>query len=61
MNTFEEKFFMKEERWCQIYGPSLHPWNSEKFAKIGNALVRVVAIDPATLVITQLDAAQVKD
>lgn len=45
VNTFQEAFFEKEERWIQLFGLPYHLWSTDNFTMIGNYLGGAVAFD----------------
>lgn len=59
-NTYEEQFFIKEERRVQIYGLPYHLWSRENFTKIGDHVGKAVGIYSHILDLTKLDAARIK-
>lgn len=60
VNTFEDKYFEREERWVQFFGVPYHLWSMENSTKIGDKLGGVVAMDTCAINMKKIGGAKIK-
>lgn len=60
MNTFEESFFERVERWVHVYGLPYHLWCNENFASTRNEIGEAVIVDPCSINFTKLDVVRIQ-